>query len=92
MLFKKELAELRTQREMLVARSDVQRSVLELEVLDLRSKWTLFQPGARWLKRAQKAVPLAAPLAGFVLARHWRRIFRWGGRYFLYKVLRSILR
>ncbi len=92
MFFKQELNELRARKALLQVECRLQRGLVQLELERVRGGFDLLSRGAGWLQHCRPFLPLAAPLVGFVLVRKWRTLVRWGGRAFVSKLIRGIIR
>ena len=77
MLAKKQLNELAERRRLLVAEADLHRSLIVMEVENIRVK-------TAWLGQARQYVSAGKPLlaaggvvAGLLAVRHWRKVAAW---------------
>ncbi len=89
------LESLELRKQLLVARSEIQRQTLALEVARLREATAWMSTAAVFTRRAAPWLVLAAPMAGYVLGRKrsaWRSLAAsvvWGWR--IYRRLRRFL-
>jgi hypothetical protein len=79
-LGRKELDELRVQKQALVLESSLNRAVLQAEIRSLRSATTWLREASSFSRELSPLLTLLAPLAGFLVARGARRWGSWFNR------------
>ena len=89
MFFTQELSDLRARKRILQAQSDLQRSLLEVELVQAKQNFNPAALGGHWLSRVKPFLPFAAPVAGFFLVKRWRTIAKWAGRYAFARTVRK---
>lgn len=92
MVFEKELNDLQARKAILLAECQLHRSLLDLEVAQVRGRLGVVRQGAAWFQTCRSYLPIIAPVAGFLIVRRWRTITRWGGRALVWKLIRGIAR
>jgi hypothetical protein len=71
------LGELEVRRQQLIAAAVDHRAALQTDLLDLTNALGWVDRAASWLHRARPLLWVAAPAAGFLVARRARTILRW---------------
>jgi hypothetical protein len=92
MVSAKELARLQARKELLVAQCDLQRGILYLECTRLRESLNWVGRSAGWMQRVLPWLPLAAPVAGFLVARRWKTLIGYAGKAFGWRMLWRVFR
>jgi hypothetical protein len=80
MVSAKELARLQAHKELLVVQCDLHRGILRVECARLRSKFDWVDRSSEWIQKARPWLPLLAPVAGFLVARRWKKVLGFAGR------------
>lgn len=87
MVSKIRLQQLREQKDLLVTECDLHRGILHLEITRIRHSFDWVSRGGEWLHKVRPWIPLAAPVAGFFMARNWRTVLKWSGRAVSWRLL-----
>jgi hypothetical protein len=92
MVSEKKLGELKAQKNLLMAQCDLHRGIIAVEVTRARHSFDWFSRCSETLNRVRPWIPLAAPVAGFFMARNWRTMLKWSGRTVGWKLLGRLIR
>ena len=66
-----QMKELQEWKELLLAQSELRRRMLQLQYEELESRTEWVDKGFSFLQSARPFLVIAAPLAGFLVARRW---------------------
>jgi hypothetical protein len=72
-----EIKALRNKKQQLLLESEINRQVLVLECIQLKSSFRWTQTGVRWFKTIPPAWLILAPVAGYLVARSFRSERGW---------------
>jgi hypothetical protein len=87
------LSELEQRKQLLLAQSAIQRGLIQLHAHNAAGSLNWVQPVQRMMHTAGPWAWIAAPVAGFFVARNWRSALRWGLRGLsLWRLVRPLLK
>ena len=92
MVSEEKLRALKAQKDLLVAQCDLHRGILVVEIARARHSFDWMSRCSEALARVKPWIPLAAPVAGFFMARNWRTVVKWSGRTLGWKLLGRLIR
>lgn len=92
MVSEAKLREIAEQKALLVAQCDLHRGIIAVEITRAKHSFDWFDRVSIWIQKVRPWMPLAAPVAGFFVAKNWRTMLKWSGRTLSWKLLSRLLR
>jgi hypothetical protein len=92
MVSEEKLRALKERKDLLIAECDLHRGIIVVELARARHSFDWMARCSETLSWVRPWIPLAAPVAGFFMARNWRTVMKWSGRTLGWKLLGRLIR